>query len=161
MRRLGTGLEERPNGFEFDVDVMARSLGLGGRSGRHSPFQRAVARCVKFDMALRREPSTLAVRRRMAPLPRRLLVRLPAVLQESHRRWLAAAQRAPTVDEVRRKARRMAMSLFDAGEHDSSVELELMRFGVHPAIAHETTVWVADHLARNPSANGTGETARV
>jgi hypothetical protein len=150
MRRLAAGLEERPQGFDIDVDVLARSLGLGGRSGRHSPFQRALVRCVRFEMASHREAMTLAVRRRIPPLPRRHQMRLPPVLQESHRRWLAAAQRSPTVDEVRRRARRLALSLFDAGEDASSVELELMRFGVHPAIAHETTIWAAGSFGRRP-----------
>jgi len=166
MRRLAAGLEERPHGFDLQVDVMARALGLGGRSGRHSPFQRALARCVNFDLAIRPESTTFAVRRRVPPLPRRHLMRLPVAVQESHRRWMAAAHRGPTLDEVRKRARRLALHLLDSGEAAQSVELELMRFGVHPAIAHEVTIWAtgsfkdengAAHHA--PSATNAGEVA--
>jgi hypothetical protein len=141
LRRLAAGLDERPQGFDLQVDVMARALGLGGRSGRHSPFQRALARCEKFELARRPESTTFAVRRRIPPLSRRHLMRLPLTVQESHRRWMAAGQRGPTLDETRRRARHLALRMFEAGENAQVVELELVRFGVHPAIAHESTVW--------------------
>jgi hypothetical protein len=143
MRRLAAGLDEQPQGFHLESDVMARALGLGGHSGRHAPFQRALARCVKFELATRPAPATFAVRRRMPPLSRRHLVRLPPVVQESHRRWMDAVQRGPTLDDIRKRARLLALRMTETGVDRQSVELELIRFGVHPAIAHETTVWVA------------------
>ena len=141
MRRLAAGLDERPGGFAFDVDVMARSLGLGGRAGRHSPFQRALTRCLRFGVARRVEPATLAIRRRIPPLPRRHLMRLPLAVQESHRAWTTAAQRGPTLADTRRRARRLAVHMLEAGESANVVELELIRYRVHPAVAHEATVW--------------------
>ncbi len=141
LRRIAAAFDEHPDGFDFDVDVMARSLGLGGRAGRHSPFQRAITRCVRFGVARHVDSSKMAVRRRIPPLPRRHLVQLPPPLQESHRVWTLAAQRGPTLDETRRRARRLAVHLLEAGEAAAVVELELIRYRVHPAVAHEATVW--------------------
>src|SRR5436305_14302185 len=51
MRRLASGLEASPAGFTLSLDSTARSLGLGDKGGRHSPFVRALGRCVQFDLA--------------------------------------------------------------------------------------------------------------
>src|ERR1700681_4734793 len=84
LRRLAAGLDEDPDGFDLDISDAARALGLGDRPGRHSPFRRALARCVNFETARRVGPNTLAVRRRLPPLPRRHLNRLPTSLQKRH-----------------------------------------------------------------------------
>ncbi|HXX88756.1 MAG TPA: hypothetical protein VEI83_00870 [Acidimicrobiales bacterium] len=101
LRRIAAGFDTSPEGFDLPVDEAARALGLGGRTGRHSPFQRAVARCVTFELALSRGPATIGVRRHVPPLPRRHLVRLPPSLQEHHRRWNAAHQPAAVTDRRR------------------------------------------------------------
>ncbi len=93
MRRLATGLDTEPGGFELSVHETARALGLGGRGGRHSPFQRAVARCVTFELARQVGPRTLAVRRKVPPLPRRHLLRLPESLQQMHQAWSSSKLR--------------------------------------------------------------------
>src|SRR5438874_7497315 len=51
LRRLAAGLEAQPSGFSLCLSETAQSLGLGHKGGRHSPFVRALARCVQFDLA--------------------------------------------------------------------------------------------------------------
>ena len=84
LRHLTTRLEESPDGVELDVDETARSLGLGERLGPNAPFARTLKRCVDFGMAEWRGPLHLAVRRRLPPLARRHLRRLPESLQARH-----------------------------------------------------------------------------
>ena len=90
LRRLVARLDDEPDGFELKVEDAARSLGLGTRRGRHSPLQRALGRCVDFRLARPHGPGALAVRRRLAPLPRRHLDRLPPSLQARHAEWSAS-----------------------------------------------------------------------
>ena len=51
LRRLAAGFEYSPEGFDLDLAETARSLGLGDRSGRHSPFVRSINRTVQFGLA--------------------------------------------------------------------------------------------------------------
>src|SRR5438552_10418737 len=51
MRRLASGLEAEPAGFELSLPDTARALGLGEKGGRNSPFVRALSRCCQFDLA--------------------------------------------------------------------------------------------------------------
>src|SRR5436305_129324 len=67
LRRLVNGLEASPAGFDLDLTDTARQLGLGDKGGRHSPFVRALTRCVQFDLAQLVDLGTLAVRRKLPP----------------------------------------------------------------------------------------------
>ena len=88
-RRLGSRLEREPDGFDIDLVETARLLGLGAGVGRNSPMWRTLERAVRFEVAQWREAKTvLAVRRRVPPLPRRHLVRLPPVAQRAHQSWI-------------------------------------------------------------------------
>jgi hypothetical protein len=133
--------DAEPDGFDLNLDDTARGLGLGGREGRHSPFQRALARCVTFHLARSQGPGALAVRRRIPPLPRRHLDRLPPSLQELHTQWSAAQDRTGGPDEDRNRARRLALKLLGIGADRNAVELQLVRWRVHPAMAHDVTEW--------------------
>jgi hypothetical protein len=141
LRRMVAGLDAEPDGSDMDLDDTARALGLGGRSGRHSPFQRAVSRCVTFGLARPQGPGALGIRRRLPPLPRRHVLRLPPSLQESHTRWFDEQRRSPTLQELRDRSRRLALRLLEIGEDDEAVALQLMRWHVHPAMAHAATQW--------------------
>ncbi len=141
MRRFAAGLDDAPAGFDLDFADTARSLGLGDRSGRQSPFRRALARCVTFQVARREGPTTLAVRRRIPPMPQRHLQRLPSSLQSRHAQWLIPARSSPVLEEARRNARRLALALLASGNGRPEVELQLVQWHVHPAIAHEATQW--------------------
>src|SRR6266550_6827734 len=62
LRRLVDGLERSPDGFDLPLADTARSLGLGDRGGRHSPFMRALARVCQFDLAQMHSDGELEVR---------------------------------------------------------------------------------------------------
>jgi hypothetical protein len=141
LRRIVARFDTEPDGFDLNLDETARGLGLGGRDGRHSPFQRALARCVSFKVARPQGPGALGVRRRLPPLARRQLDRLPPTLQTMHDEWSTAQDRTGVLDEARRRSRRLALKLFDVGADRHAVELQLVRWRVHPAMAHEATEW--------------------
>ena len=48
LRRLVGGLDEHPEGYPLDLALTATELGLGTRSGPHSPFFRSIDRCCRF-----------------------------------------------------------------------------------------------------------------
>jgi hypothetical protein len=141
LRRIVARFDSDPGGFDLDLDDTARGLGLGGREGRHSPFQRALGRCVSFQLARSHGPRSLAVRRRIPPLSRRHLDRLPPTLQALHAEWSRGQNRTGVVDEARNRSRRLALKLLDIGADRHAVELQLVRWRIHPAMAHEATQW--------------------
>jgi hypothetical protein len=96
LRLLAAELEANPAGFELHLAETAQILGLGGRGGRHSPFMRSLGRCCRFELAEPRPDGSLAVRRKVPPLNRRQVLRLPPALQEAHREWQEADLRVPT-----------------------------------------------------------------
>jgi hypothetical protein len=87
MRRLAAGFEYSPSGFDLDLAETARSLGLGDKSGRHSPFVRAINRTVQFGLARLSAPAELSVHRRLPSLNRSQLNRLSAAQQARHAAW--------------------------------------------------------------------------
>jgi hypothetical protein len=101
LRRLAFRLEAEPDGFSLDLAETARSLGLGAKGGRHSPFVRALGRCVSFDLARPESYDSLAVRRRLPPLSRRQVLHLPPSLQQSHQRWQDAQLGPPGAEHQR------------------------------------------------------------
>jgi hypothetical protein len=141
LRRFVAGLDADPEGFDVDLDDTARGLGLGGREGRHSPFQRALSRCVAFKLARPQGPGALAVRRRIPPLTLQRLDRLPLSLQNLHAEWSRSQDRGGGLDEARQRSRRLALKLLDIGADRHAVELQLARWRIHPALAHEATEW--------------------
>ena len=50
LRRLAAGLDASPDGFDLNLAVTARSLGLGGKVSRHGPFQKSIGRLVIFEL---------------------------------------------------------------------------------------------------------------
>jgi hypothetical protein len=147
LRLLAARFDERPDGFPLQLADAARRLGLGDRGGRHSPFVRALGRCVQFELAELPEAGTLAVRRRLPPLTRRHLARLSVDVQAEHERWQEAALRVPTAEQVRRRACQLALSLVELGEDAEATERQLLRWGFHPGLAREATVWAGQRRA--------------
>lgn len=145
IRRLAAGLDRAPDGYVIDLAETARAIGIGGRGGRYSPFMRSLQRSTQFGLTQHRGPDVLAVRRRIPPLSRRLVERLPASLQEQHQAWLDHELRSQ-VDERRTRARRLALSLLELGEDDADTEQQLHRWRFHPAMAHEATRWARAEL---------------
>jgi len=93
LRRLAHGLRTAPLGYSLPLDETARALGLGGAGGRHSPFRRAISRTTRYGLARHLGPDALAVRRAVAPLPRRFVDRLPTPLAAQHDAWLISRNR--------------------------------------------------------------------
>lgn len=144
LRHLVTTLESNPQGFELTLAVTARRLGLGDKGGRHSPFMRSLARLVQFEMAQLADATTLAVRRRVPPLNRRQVLRLPELLQMDHQRWQESQLRTPPLEAMRRRSRQLALSYLETGLDPDETERQLQRLSYHPSIAYESTRWAAD-----------------
>jgi hypothetical protein len=134
LRRLTYGLEVHGDGFDLHLPETARALGLGDKMGKNSPFRRALARLITFELARPQGPGELAVRQHIPPLPLRHLSRLPETLQRSHRRWVAE-QRLSEPEQMRRRASRLAAGLAGAGHDRASIERRLAAWHFHPAVA--------------------------
>lgn len=151
LRRLVEGLEEMPEGFVADVADTARALGIGGPESRHAPLARSLQRCERFGLVRletgRGAPDTVAVRRRLGPVPQHRLGRLPASLQFEHRRWEATC---PVAADYLGRARAAAADLALLGEGRAGVERRLLRLGTHPAIAHAAAEWACDRWGDDP-----------
>ena len=145
LRRLVDGLEAAPDGYDLDLAQIATELGLGARSGQNSPFVRTIERCARFGVIELVGSTELRVRRKLPPLTRFQLSRLPAHLQEEHPAWIDGERPIPTVDERREHARGLALSLLDLGEDELTAEGLLHRREVHPAMAHEAVAWATAH----------------
>jgi hypothetical protein len=141
IRRLVSGLDEQPDGFDLPLAETARQLGLGDRGGRHSPFFRAITRTVQFDLAQPAGDGILAVRRKIPPLNRRQLLRHSPAMQEAHARWQEQQLHAPTGEQQRRRCRVLALSLVELGEDVEGAERHLLRWHYHPALARDAAVW--------------------
>lgn len=152
LRRLANGLDAEPDGFDLDLGACARELGLGDKGGRHSPFARALARLVQFEIA-RWQPTTttLDVRRRVPPLNRRQVMHLPDALRLRHDEWQQAqlAPQSPTL--VRQRCRALSQALLVTGSDPAATERQLVDWGFHPALSFESTVWAAERVAARRS----------
>lgn len=141
IRRLATSLDAHPAGFTLPLSDTARALGLGDKGGRHSPFMRSLGRLCQFDLGQMEDETTLAVRRKVPPLNRRQVTRLPGALQADHERWQEEQLRIPAIEAQRRRCRRLALSLVELGEDLEGAERQLHRWKFHPALAHESAAW--------------------
>jgi len=94
MRRFADEFDRLPDGFVVDLAHTATTMGLSYGKGEHSPFGRALHRCVMFGLA---QPTAdgLAVRRMFPNVAQRHLSRLPEDVQAAHHDW---ARRAIRID---------------------------------------------------------------
>ncbi|HXQ19149.1 MAG TPA: hypothetical protein VN781_05920 [Acidimicrobiales bacterium] len=141
LRHLVDELEAAPEGVDLALDDVARALGLGGGGGRHSAFQRAIDRCVRYGLARRLGAAELAVRCSIGQVPRRHLLRLPVSVQERHRAWESDRSNAPPNVVVVRRTRLLALDLRLLGVDPPAIERHLQRRGAHPALAYESARW--------------------
>lgn len=140
LRHLVAQLEASPEGCTVAIPETARALGLGERLGRNGPFARTLQRAADFEMA-RLHGSVVAVRRRLPPLPRRHLARLPASARAAHEA-LVRQQSAASVDPAPR-ARQLALSLARLGEDAEAVERQLLRWRFDGELAGAAAAWAA------------------
>lgn len=150
IRRLAAGLEERPDGFDLDLEQTAKAIGLGLRGGRSGPFFRALARTGQFHITKAAGAGELAARTRLQTLTRHQVERLPEHLQAEHHAWVASAQATPTEEQRRTRARRLALSLLELGEPPEAAELQLHRWKIHPALAHQALHWAQTRRTGTP-----------
>src|SRR5688572_15704318 len=145
LRRLVARFDTEPDGYELDLALTATELGLGIRSGRHSPFLRSIERCCRFGAAQHVGDAVLRVRRKLPPLTRLQVARLPQVLQEAHAVWTDPPVPGLPIDQLRERARGLALSLLELGEDAEATERQLHGWRLHPAIAHEAVAWAVQH----------------
>jgi hypothetical protein len=158
LRRLADGLDHQPEGFSLDLQDTARSIGVGLRGGRSSPFFRSVDRSCRFGAARFVAQDTLAVRRKLPPLNQRQVARLPTALQREHAQWIEHQPRRPSVEQMRTRARQLALSLLEIGEDTSAAERQLHSWRFHPAIAHDAVHWALERCGRPaPEARATAD----
>jgi hypothetical protein len=153
LRRLATWLDSEPEGFVLDLPQTARSIGLGERSraGKQSPFLRAISRTCQFGLA-RYDDETLVVRRRVPPLTHRQVERLPDGLRVEHDRWQRQQLDPAWVEDMRKRARRLALTLVELGEDFESAERQLHHWRFHPAVAFEAVTWAHANRSSDSSA---------
>ena len=134
VRRLATGFDQHPDGYDLDLSTTAQALGLSYSRGASSAFTKAFSRCVMFGLAHQRSDG-YAVRRLLPDVARRHLSRMPAGLQSEHDLWLNAA-RCHRI-EVLQRARSLAAAMLDAGDDAEVIEPQLVAVGIPPTTAAE------------------------
>ncbi len=145
LRSVSYGFDVAPNGFALAPIETARVLGIGDRTGKHSPLQRALGRLCTFDLAYRRG-DTLVVRARVPWLEPRQVQRLSANLVAEHRLWEDAELQNSAVHATRRRAATLALSTARTGGSSSDVVRVLSRSGVDRDATHELTTWALTQL---------------
>jgi hypothetical protein len=143
LRLLVDRFDAQPAGYDLDLGECASALGLGRRPGVVGAFPRTLARCCQFGTARFTSRHALEVRRRLPPLSRRQILRLPAALRADHARWVDQPPGLPP-ETLRERARQLALSLVELGEDGSGTERQLHRWRFHPALASEATAWALD-----------------
>jgi len=141
LRHLATKFDERAGAVELTVADASIALGLGERAGNSSPIVRSLARLETFDLACSDGRGTVAVRRNLPPVNRRHLRRLPSELQSLHAQWAESRLAEAPHAEARRRARRLALALFEQGDDADHVERVLSSTGFHPAICGDAARW--------------------
>lgn len=161
LRRLVGGLDAAPTGYQLDLALTASELGLGGKAGPNSPFLRSIQRCCRFGAADLQDEATLRVRRKLPPLTRVQIERLPDALRAEHQVWLdrPLPGSALAYEELRVRSRQMALSLLELGEDGEATERQLARWRVHPAMAHDSTTWAAARYAERHAADRADDAA--
>ncbi|MEQ8717581.1 MAG: hypothetical protein RIE08_08200 [Acidimicrobiales bacterium] len=144
IRRVTTGLDAHPDGYEMRLDHCAAELGIGGSRSKNATFARTVDRCAQFGLMRRDGRSGLQVRRRLPPLNRGHVRRLPERLIGLHERWGLESPR-PDGSELAERAKRVALALFESGDDVEAVERQLHRWHFHPAMAHAAVRWADDY----------------
>jgi hypothetical protein len=141
LRHLATKFDDFPKGIELEVADASRALGLGERAGNSSPIVRSLTRLETFDLACSDGQTTVAVRKHLPPVSHRHVRRLPAALRAEHAAWAEARLGASPLHEARRRARRLALVLFEQGDDVDHVERVLYSTGFHPAVCHDAARW--------------------
>jgi hypothetical protein len=97
--------------------------------------------------------ATILARRKLPPLTRGQVAKLPEHLQRQHQDWQANPAQADARQRVR--GRRLALSLFELGEGVETAESQLLRWRFPPAVARDATAWAwRRHAEARAAADG-------
>jgi hypothetical protein len=135
LRRMVSGLDAEPAGYELDLPETANALGLTYGPGASNPFTRALHRCVLFGAARPLRIDALAVRRRLPPVATRHLQRMPDRLRQIHESWKRATLTASQLE----RAQVLARAMVAVGDDPDVVERQLLGLGVPPRAAIDAT----------------------
>jgi hypothetical protein len=141
LRHLADRFDRSSDALTIDVAETAAALGLGTGIGEHAPLLRSMGRLVQFDLACRAGDDRFAVRRKVPPVNRRHVRRLPASLQARHEEWVTTAQSTSAADLARRRARRVAFTLYELGDDIDAVERALHSAGFPPPLCRDAAQW--------------------
>ena len=144
LRRLAAGLEASPRA---STSAWPTPPGPSASATGRPPLAvraRARPRAASSTSPSCTATAMLAVRRKLPPLNRRQVVRLP---DRAAGRAPAVAGRAAAHAARRaapRRARRLALSLLELGEDVEATERQLHRWKFHPALCREAAAWAWD-----------------
>ncbi len=145
LRRVATLLgRSGDDPHRVDAAELSQTLGLGSRTGTNAPLHRSFERLVQFDLATSTTPMHYAVRRTVPPVNRRHVHRLPLDLQRAHDEWVTEQLTSTPLEHARRRARRLAFTLFEQGDDLDTVERTLLGVGFHPTVCRESAEWAHD-----------------
>src|SRR5690349_8475987 len=141
LRHLADRFDNGEERLTIVVAETAAALGLGSGDGDNSAIMRSFGRLVQFDLAHRVEPTTYSVRCKVPPVNRRHVKRLPASLQARHEEWVTSALPTSAADIARRRARRVAFTLYELGDDMDAVERALHNAGFPPGLCRDAAEW--------------------
>ena len=143
LRRLASAFERTSGDGTIEIELvdLSQALGLGARVGASSPLVRSFDRLTQFELACATAPNAFAVRRNLSPINRRHMHRLPESLQREHSEWVEIQLAESPLEHARKRARRLAFTLFEAGDDLDRVERALLSVGFHPTVCRESAEW--------------------
>ncbi len=146
LRSISYGFDAAPTGFHLSQNETARVLGLGDRTGKYSPLQRAITRLCTFEFAYLRG-ETLVVRARVPWLDSRQVARLSMPLQHEHGLWEEAEFQTSPQGANHRRAASIAMSTIRTGGSASDAVRVLVRIGTDAQLAEVMATWATSTFA--------------
>ena len=125
--------------LEADIGDIARTIGIGYGGG--SAMERTIMRACHFHAARPAEVGGLEVRRRLPPLDYHQVRRLPESLRRRHDEYMASSAANDCISDHRRRARRLALGLFECGDSLDNAEMQLGRWQFNTAVAADAVRW--------------------
>ncbi len=141
MRRFADGFDRNPHGYIAATEVLSTALGLGPRVAAGGPLRKALRRLETFGVTQTNGEGALLVRRKLAPVNRKHIQRLPPTLRSLHHDQAEARLIAPLPEALAERARRGAIRLTLEGESPDCIERVLLTMGATPTAARQIVEW--------------------
>ncbi len=87
LKRLGMWLAKNPKGYEIELKLLAKEIGLIGGNGTGQPLKRSMSRCTDFGIIHMGPNNCMFVRNKFPELPPRLVSRLSYRLKIAHEKF--------------------------------------------------------------------------